>query len=524
MTGGGLSLEERRAAGLAPTLSRLAPAVVVTVYPSGSMASTARDARPMLERLMRVAAPGDLAVCIHDPITGDERALTSMVRDLGLRLWVAWGANPHVRTARAKGPASAIDVCARWSAAAAALGAEVVELNGERVGSGNAHDWVMDAPGDAALLPALASSLIATVRDRPPGRWCRGPRTTIPSGTPPVAADPRAGVASTLHAPQLYAADTRSEDAPEGHPARPRGGSPRRRRSGASWWTWARVRSELGPGGSGCCAYGQIHGLTTEGALMVAARLEQHLMRVGAPRRAATCMSLLALEVLLTARRLHGRSARRHPSGAGRARARGRWCRGPSPARRWGCRRDTLPFLNAEARSPPRATPLRALLRREPEVFVCLVMEARKFSARYYGAPIYLVGSAVTYDDPRDIDLVAIVPKALAASYGGAALRRGRRRSLPRRARLRRRTEAVAAVGARLRAAERRPHDDAAPRGGLQGAERPRRGDDQRCPAGAARAGGPVVIHTAASLRPLALLLALWAHGAVVGGCVVAFA
>ncbi len=30
------------------------------------------------------------------------------------------------------------------------------------------------------------------------------------------------------------------------------------------------------------------------------------------------------------------------------------------------------------------------------------------------------------------------------------------------------------------------------------------------------------MIHTAASLRPLALLLALWAHGAVVGGCVVA--
>ena len=57
---------------------------------------------------------------------------------------------------------------------------------------------------------------------------------------------------------------------------------------------------------------------------------------------------------------------------------------------------------------------------------MCLVIEARRFSARYYGAPIYLVGSAVTSDDPRDIDLVAIVPKALFyASYGAASAEEG---------------------------------------------------------------------------------------------------
>lgn len=147
----------------------LPPAVVVTVYPSGGMKAMAAQSRPMLERLVAVAAPGDLAVCVHDPINGDERALTDLVRALGLRLWVAWGANPHVRTARAKGPQAALDVCARWSRAAADLGAEVLELNGERVGSGNPDDWVIDAPGDAALLPGLATNLIDTVRASAPG-------------------------------------------------------------------------------------------------------------------------------------------------------------------------------------------------------------------------------------------------------------------------------------------------------------------------------------------------------------------
>ena len=305
MTGGGLTLDERRSAGLAPTLSRLAPAVVVTVYPSGPMAATARDARPMLERLMRAAAPGDLAVCIHDPITGDERALTSMVRDLGLRLWVAWGANPHVRTARAKGAAAALDVCARWSAAAASLGAEVVELNGERVGSDNPSDWVIDAPGDAALLPALARSLIDTARASAPRslvswtshdhpRWHKLPWRQIlgPGGV-------------DLHAPQLYAADTRS-DAPEGH----REAAARLASASAQWRILVdvgEVRPELGPGGSGWCAYSQVHGLTTAAAALILDSSDTS--RAWALPTRCDDAGLRALEVLLTARRLHGRSA-----------------------------------------------------------------------------------------------------------------------------------------------------------------------------------------------------------------------
>ena len=303
MTGGALTHPERIAAGLAR--APLAPAVVVTVYPSGSMASTVAQSRPHLERLMRSAAPGDLAVCVHDPINGDERALTTLVRDLGLRLWVAWGANPHVRTARAKGPASALDVCARWSRAAAALGAEVVELNGERVGSGNAEDWVIDAPGDAALLPALATNLIATVREHAPSarvswtshdhpRWHKLPWRQI------------LGVGGVdLHAPQLYAADTRS-DAPEGH----RQAAARIASATAQWRVLVdvgEVRPELGPGGAGWCTYGQVHGITTAGAALILDSTDTS--RAWALPTRCDEAGLRALEVLLTARRLHGRTA-----------------------------------------------------------------------------------------------------------------------------------------------------------------------------------------------------------------------
>ena len=86
----------------------------------------------------------------------------------------------------------------------------------------------------------------------------------------------------------------------------------------------------------------------------------------------------------------------------------------------------TPPLLNAAVLLAAAGDSACALLRREPEVFVCLVMEARKFSARYYGGPVYLVGSAVTSDDPRDLDLVVVVPKALFyASYGAASADEG---------------------------------------------------------------------------------------------------
>ncbi|MDO9020587.1 MAG: peptidoglycan-binding domain-containing protein [Deltaproteobacteria bacterium] len=303
MTGGALTRPERIAAGLAR--APLAPAVVVTVYPSGSMASTLAGSRPVIERLMRVAAPGDLAVCIHDPITGDERALTGMVRDLGLRLWVAWGANPHVRTARTKGPASALDVCARWSKAAAALGAEVLELNGERSGSDNPNDWVIDAPGDAALLPALATNLIATVREAAPAarvswtshdapRWHRLPWAAILG---PGGAD--------LHGPQIYPANAAT-------PGQESVGAARARLAMATgqWQalvTAGTIRADVGPGGAGWCAYTQAHGVSVAGVALILDSSDTS--RAWALPTRSDTDGIAAIEAVLTARRLHGRSA-----------------------------------------------------------------------------------------------------------------------------------------------------------------------------------------------------------------------
>lgn len=60
-----------------------------------------------------------------------------------------------------------------------------------------------------------------------------------------------------------------------------------------------------------------------------------------------------------------------------------------------------------------------ALLRCQPLVYQRLLNRARWLSARYFGGAVYLVGSAVTSDDPRDIDIVVVIPTDLfLASYG----------------------------------------------------------------------------------------------------------
>jgi len=60
-----------------------------------------------------------------------------------------------------------------------------------------------------------------------------------------------------------------------------------------------------------------------------------------------------------------------------------------------------------------------ALLRVDPDLYSRLVARARGLSARFYGCPVYLVGSAVTRDDPRDIDVVVVLPTDLfVAAYG----------------------------------------------------------------------------------------------------------
>lgn len=254
------------------------PAVVVTVYPTESMAATARAIRAPLERLARVAAPGDLAVCVHDPINGDERPVLDVVRALGLRLWCAWGANPLVRIARAQGIVAAAQTTERWARAAADVGAEVVEPNGERFtrfegpagarrAVPNPDDWVIDAPGDAELLNALAREVIAACR--------RGAPTAAVSWTShdilryhPLPWGAILGPGGVdLHAPQVYASDERT-DPPETHvDARARLAA--HTRDIAAFVARGVVRADLAPGGAGWTPYGQVHGLTTAGAAVV---------------------------------------------------------------------------------------------------------------------------------------------------------------------------------------------------------------------------------------------------------------
>lgn len=299
------AVEARVQSALRASAPPLSPAVVVTIYPSGSMASTARESLPILRRLMAVAAPGDLAVCVHDPITGDERALTDMVRDLGLRLWVAWGANPHVRTARAKGPAAALDVCARWSRAAAALGAEVLELNGERAGSNNPVDWVIDAPGDAALLPGLAASLIATVRESAPGARVSWTSHDAPSWHKlPWRAIFGPGGAD-LNGPQVYASNP-------GTPQLESLGAAKARLAMATG-QWRKlleagtIRADVAPGGPGWIPYVQAHGVTREGTAWLLNAADT--VRAWAIPTRVDDAGVEALEGILAARRLHGRTA-----------------------------------------------------------------------------------------------------------------------------------------------------------------------------------------------------------------------
>lgn len=281
------------------------PAVVVTLWPSGSMVSTVRAARPMLERLRARAAPGDLAVCVHDPINGDERALLDLVGAQGLRLWNAWGANPLVKLARTRGIAVAAERAYEWAHMAAAEGCEVVEPNGERSGRDNPNDWVIDAPGDAELLPRLAREVIAACRRGAPSaavswtshdihRYHRLPWLTIlgPGGV-------------DLHAPQTYAADP-SDEAPETH-------HDARRRLASHTADIARLvaagdcRPELAPGGRGWTPYGQVHSLTTAGAAVVLDAADT--VRAWALPTRVDEAGLRAIEAVLIARRETGRSA-----------------------------------------------------------------------------------------------------------------------------------------------------------------------------------------------------------------------
>ena len=289
MTGGGLTLDERRSAGLAPTLARLPPAVVVTVWNDPGAAKS----RPMLERLARAAAPGDLAVAVHS--TAPSAASVAVVRDIGLRLWCALPYDPIAKELRAKGAGKAAALARVYADRCAVHRPEAVELNGEAA-------WKPDAAASLDALGALARDCLATTRASVgvPLAWTSFDHLgyhRLPWG----AIYGAGGV--DLATPQVYAAP--AEGIGDHHAA-----AGRLAAYAAQWAAMVRagtVRADLAPGGAGHAVYGQVHHLTTAAAVRVLDATDTS--RAWALPTRCDDAGLRALEVLLTARRLHGRSA-----------------------------------------------------------------------------------------------------------------------------------------------------------------------------------------------------------------------
>lgn len=273
----------------APAAPPVRPCVVVTVY--GDL--TGARALPMIDRLSRAAAEGDLAACIHDPPGRDDEQLARAIRGRGLRLWYAWGVDPDTRLA----PLDAAAQTRRRARLAAERGAEVVELNGEAA-------WRTDTAevGDAHPRATLARLMIAAVREGAPSTavswtsydhvlWHRLPWAAI------------AGAGGVdLFSPQYYAADTRDADPETHHDARAR-----LQKAGEQLRSLVErgaVRTDLGPGGAGWAPYGQVHGLTMAGAAVVLDAAP--ITRAWALPSRCDAAGLNALEGVLRARRLTG--------------------------------------------------------------------------------------------------------------------------------------------------------------------------------------------------------------------------
>lgn len=258
----------------------IAPAVVVTVY--NDLRGT--RALPIIDALARDAAQGDLGVCIHDPPSGDDRALADAVRARGMRLWYGWGVDPDATRSEAEAAQRTRD----RAALARDRGAEVVELNGEarwRGMPGGRATSLIDAARTAGL-PVSWTSFDHLGYHALPWAAILGP----------------GGV--DRHAPQLYGAALGAT--PSGH------ASVRARIARAEGQMRALVgrgvvRPDLGPGGSGYDAYGQLHGMTTAGAAVVLDRTT--VARAWAIPTRHDAAGLLALRAVLLCRARAGRSA-----------------------------------------------------------------------------------------------------------------------------------------------------------------------------------------------------------------------
>ncbi len=151
-------------------MNGLAPAVVVAVFDD----TGARASRPVLEQLARVAAPGDLAVCLHTKPDDSDHAAVELVRSLGLRLWWGLPADGVARIWRQQGDDAAIAMLRTWLARLPPWAPEVICIDGEGA-------WKPLAGDPPSGLGELAKASIAAVRETVPGAAVSWPRSRAPS-------------------------------------------------------------------------------------------------------------------------------------------------------------------------------------------------------------------------------------------------------------------------------------------------------------------------------------------------------
>lgn len=283
---GRLTDAERVTAGLSTPAPRLLrPAILVTIY--NDLRGT--KSLPLLDRLARHAAPGDLGACIHDPPSDDDAGLARAIKARGLRLIYGWGVDPDTK----RSVRDAADTTRRRARLAADRGAEAVELNGE-------------AAWKAEGLDAHARAMLDAAREGAPGRALGWSYFDGPDSHEMPAARVIYGPGGVDYsAPQVYASDPGAPGLEDHRDARRRWD--RAVRQHEAMVRRGIYRPELAPGREACAVYAQVHGCTSGAVAWLLDR--GHVGRAWAIPTRCDEDGLRGIEAVLVARREHGTEA-----------------------------------------------------------------------------------------------------------------------------------------------------------------------------------------------------------------------